>query len=145
MPRPIALAAAGINHTRSPTGNHSAYTAPIRHGGPHRTAYGFGQIDDVFSELASTVCGGRGPLQMGIAYTAEQVRDYARYASSLPSRTPTICEVGFNCGHSTATFLEAHQTATVINFDVCARTTPARGLKRTPDCSVHAPHSFSHK
>jgi hypothetical protein len=46
------------------------------------------------------------------------VRAYARVAAGLNMSNPNVCEVGFNCGHSTTTFLEANPRATVINFDL---------------------------
>jgi hypothetical protein len=45
-----------------------------------------------------------------------QVNDYV-HAATLPG-VKTICEVGFNAGHSSATFLHANNDAKVIVFDL---------------------------
>ena len=78
--------------------------------------YGIGNLDEVFEALATTVCP-KG-VRYGIGMHPSQVRSYAHFSRSLRSPRPTICEIGFSCGHSTATFLEANPSARVVNFDL---------------------------
>eukprot|EP00966_Prymnesium_polylepis_P091786 2124593-Prymnesium_polylepis.1 len=47
-----------------------------------------------------------------------QVESYVQAAQALPNRpTLLVCEVGFNCGHSTATFLESNPAIKTLSFD----------------------------
>ena len=82
------------------------------------------QLQAAFRSMSKHACPGYGwsplresPLQRGIGADHAQVRDYVRWVQKLPG-SPTICEIGFNCGHSTATFLEANPRSRVINFDM---------------------------
>ena len=75
------------------------------------------EIQNAFNKMSKYACPGAAPLLVGIAANNGQVRDYARWVQQLPG-SPTICEIGFNCGHSTATFLEANPRSRVINFDM---------------------------
>lgn len=68
--------------------------------------------------LTAAACPNTAGELFGIAAVPEQVRAYAKVAASLNGSDPHICEVGFNCGHSTTTFLEANPRATLVNFDL---------------------------
>ena len=52
----------------------------------------------------------------GIFSVEEQVKYYFRLAA-LPG-VDTICDIGFNAGHSAITFLHSNPKATVISFDI---------------------------
>lgn len=76
-----------------------------------------GHIHTALANLSLHACNHSVAPILGISAVPEQVRLYARTAAALPQNA-TICETGFNCGHSTTTFLEANPTANVINFDL---------------------------
>ena len=59
--------------------------------------------------------GGRGGRYWSTAHHPEQATYYARVASTPAIRT--VCEVGFNAGHSTAIWLTANPRARVYSFD----------------------------
>ena len=58
----------------------------------------------------------------GIAAHEAQVEAYMQVARAVASRSASpstlVCEVGFNCGHSSAAFLEADEKIHVLNFDL---------------------------
>jgi len=58
----------------------------------------------------------------GIAAHEAQVEAYMQVAREVASRSASpstlVCEVGFNCGHSSAAFLEADERIHVLNFDL---------------------------
>eukprot|EP01038_Epipyxis_sp_PR26KG_P008475 gene8475-11457_t len=56
-------------------------------------------------------------LMGGIWSLPEEVKYYYRLAN-LPD-VHTICDIGFNAGHSALTFLSANPTAHVISIDIC--------------------------
>ena len=61
-------------------------------------------VESVFAQIASDVCPGAKSRLFGIAAHSSQVEAYSRWARSAR----VVCEVGFSCGHSAATFLEAN-------------------------------------
>ena len=70
-------------------------------------------VESVHAELARDVCPGKKSRLFGIAAHSSQVETYARWAR----RARVVCEVGFSCGHSAATFLEANPDAVLLSFD----------------------------
>jgi hypothetical protein len=56
-------------------------------------------------------------VRPGIWSVPDEVKYYYRLAN-LPG-VNTICDIGFNAGHSAITFLSANPNATVISFDIC--------------------------
>jgi hypothetical protein len=88
-----------------------------------RTQHAIGHVDAIFGELARSVCPSPAARLYGIAANPAQIQDYARYARALPPSS-TICEIGFNCGHSTATLLEANPTVHLVNFDLSTKLYP---------------------
>ena len=73
-----------------------------------------------------TRCGRRGKSQAkGLGFVSGGIaaiplqRDYY-YNIASDRRVRSVCEVGFNVGHSTAVWLLSHPETTVINFDLQA-------------------------
>ena len=78
-------------------------------------------VDDLSESAARAVNGDKATIfdQMGhIGQVPDQIRDYAATARLLAGDRPTICEVGFNAGHSAAVFLTANPQATYLGFDL---------------------------
>ena len=85
---------------------------------------------EVLANLTASACPQELATKFGIAAHQRQVQVYAHLARQLLGSEPTVCEVGFNCGHSSATLLEANPRLRVINFDkpapAASWATPAR-------------------
>lgn len=81
-------------------------------------------VDKLNSAAARAVRGDKATLfdQMGhIGQVPDQIRDYAAVSRLLTDgfgRSATICEVGFNAGHSAAVFLTANPSAHYVGFDL---------------------------
>ena len=74
---------------------------------------------------------GNGPRKTSIAACPAQILDYANATRSFlreelaASRTLQGCETGFNCGHSSALFLEQDPRLQVVSFDMFSGVLPA--------------------
>jgi hypothetical protein len=90
------------------------------------------RVSEVFSKL-DALCGAQPRTKavglaktphrlFGIAAYSKQVLAYMQVARDAALRTPgnstLVCEIGFNCGHSSVAFLEAHENISVLNFDL---------------------------
>ena len=78
---------------------------------------------------------GNGPRKTSIAACPAQILDYANATRSFlreelaASRTLQGCETGFNCGHSSALFLEQDPRLHVVSFDMFKWEWSAAGSK----------------
>jgi len=85
--------------------------------------------DTLFAELDALVGGRAAVLRLGsIAANSEQVRLYSALAESLGANK-TVCEVGFNAGHSAAVWLLASPTSELHTFDIFSARTSLSCLK----------------
>lgn len=80
-----------------------------------------GLVDDLSASAARAVGGDKARIfdQMGhIGQVVDQVRDYAATVRLLVGSSVTVCEIGFNAGHSAAVFLTANPQSRYIGFDL---------------------------
>ena len=61
-----------------------------------------------------------------VAADAEQVNDYSRLAASLGARNVSVCEIGFNAGHSAAVWLTSNPHLTLHTFDIFGKNDRAK-------------------
>ena len=67
-----------------------------------------------------------GRVLCSVAADAEQVDAYARLAASLGARNVSVCEIGFNVGHSAAVWLTSNPHLTLHTFDIFGKNDRAK-------------------
>jgi len=72
-------------------------------------------MSETISFLTKNICSGA--THLGIGAHKSQV-DYYKKQANLLDYNSTVCEVGFNCGHSASVFLDSNNSLNVVSFDL---------------------------